>query len=370
MASTHTTATKSSRASAVSFIRRTPRCFSSSAALNVVIVRRDEAPSPSAPTSVRSIRSTRSPVPCILSLPDRLPGRNRSSRRHPKGQNGRALPLTRGDPHRVTERPAGDEGVSPPASCPAVRDHHPDRGPFRRHLRRCLRRRRQRRRLPAGGRGAHNSAAPASAGTWVGAWSAAPVGGEPGTGPAGMAGRSVRNVVHTSAAGTSARITLSNLYGRSPLTFTHASIALAAGQDSSAAAPGTMRRLTFGGATSVTVPAGRRVLSDAVRLQLPQGADVLVTTYAPAGSGPVTYHPYARQTSYIADGDRAEDPTAAPYTRRTAVWRYFDRAGRAEPRRDRHGRRVRRLDNRRLHLDREHRPPLAGRPFAARCARP
>ncbi|MFE2421483.1 SGNH/GDSL hydrolase family protein [Streptomyces hokutonensis] len=170
--------------------------------------------------------------------------------------------------------------------------------------------------------GAH-SADPASAGTWVGAWSAAPVGGEPGTEAAGMAGRSVRNVVHTSAAGTSARITLSNLYGRSPLTFTHASVALAARHDSSAAAPGTMRRLTFGGAASVTVPAGRQVLSDAVRLQLPQGADVLVTTYAPAGSGPVTYHPYARQISYIADGDRVENPSATPYTRRTAVWRYL-----------------------------------------------
>ncbi|MEV0906058.1 SGNH/GDSL hydrolase family protein [Streptomyces hokutonensis] len=176
---------------------------------------------------------------------------------------------------------------------------------------------------PAGGRGRHNSADPASAGTWVGAWSAAPVGGEPGTEPAGMAGRSVRNVVHTSTAGTSARITLSNLYGQSPLTVTHASIALAAGHDSSAAAPGTMRRLTFGGATSVTVPAGQQMLSDAVRLQVPQGADVLVTTYAPAESGPVTIHPYARQISYIADGDRVENPSATPYTQRTSVWRYL-----------------------------------------------
>jgi hypothetical protein len=70
----------------------------------------------------------------------------------------------------------------------------------------------------AGARSPHNSAAPASAGTWVGAWAAAPVGGEPGTEQTGMAGRSVRNVVHTSAGGTGARITLSNLYGqpRSP----------------------------------------------------------------------------------------------------------------------------------------------------------
>ena len=176
---------------------------------------------------------------------------------------------------------------------------------------------------PAGGGSGGNSAAPASTGTWVGAWSAAPVGGEPGTGAAGMAGRSVRNVVHTSAGGTSARITLSNLYGQAPLTLTHASIAVAAGHNSSAAAKGTMRRLTFGGATSVTIPAGQQTLSDAVRLQVPQGADLLVTTYTPTASGPVTYHPYARQISYLADGDRAEDATGTPYRERTAIWRYL-----------------------------------------------
>jgi len=175
----------------------------------------------------------------------------------------------------------------------------------------------------SGARSPHNSAAPASAGSWVGAWAAAPVGGEAGTEQTGMAGRSVRNVVHTSAGGTSARITLSNLYGQAPLTLTHASIAVAAGHNSSAAAKGTMRRLTFGGATSVTVPAGQQTLSDAVRLQVPSGADLLVTTYSLTASGPVTYHPYARQISYLADGDRTEDATGTPYRERTAIWRYL-----------------------------------------------
>ncbi|MET7574138.1 SGNH/GDSL hydrolase family protein [Streptomyces sp. NPDC005492] len=176
---------------------------------------------------------------------------------------------------------------------------------------------------PADGRPPHNSAAPASAGTWVGAWSAAPVAGEPGTEQTGTAGRSVRNIVHTSAAGTGARITLSNLYGQAPLTLAHASIALAAGSNSSAAATGTMRRLTFGGATSVTIPPGGQIVSDAVRLSIPQGADVLVSTYAPTNSGPATYHPYARQISYLAPGDRTDDTTGRPYTQRTAIWRYL-----------------------------------------------
>jgi lysophospholipase L1-like esterase len=175
----------------------------------------------------------------------------------------------------------------------------------------------------AGGRPSHNSAAPASTGDWVATWSASPVGGEPGTETEGLAGRSVRNVVHTSVGGTSARVTLSNLYGRSPLTITHASIAVAAGAGTAEAAARTMRRLTFGGGTGVVVPAGQQVLSDAVALPVPADSDILVTTYSPTPSGPVTYHPRARQISYAARGDRTEDLTATAYTEQTEYWRYL-----------------------------------------------
>lgn len=165
-------------------------------------------------------------------------------------------------------------------------------------------------------------AAPASTGTWVGAWATAPVGGEPGTETAGLAGRSVRNVVHTSAGGTSARVTLSNLYGQSALTVSHASLALSPGDGSAAATAETMRRLTFNGAPGVVIPAGAQAVSDAVHLTLPHDTDVLVTTYSPTPSGPVTYHPRARQISYVATGDRTEDTTGTPYTGRTPYWRY------------------------------------------------
>ncbi|WP_330282431.1 SGNH/GDSL hydrolase family protein [Streptomyces sp. NBC_00588] len=175
----------------------------------------------------------------------------------------------------------------------------------------------------AGGRTPHNSAAPASTGIWVGAWSASPAGAEPGTETTGMAGRSVRNVVHASVGGTSARITLSNLYGQSPLTITHASIAVAYADNTPAADADTMRRLTFGGSPAVVIPAGRQVLSDAVRIVVPQGSDVLVTTYSPSSSGPVTYHPHARQISYVAQGDRTEDATGAGYTEQVPYWRYL-----------------------------------------------
>ncbi|MFD4260565.1 SGNH/GDSL hydrolase family protein [Streptomyces sp. NPDC058534] len=175
----------------------------------------------------------------------------------------------------------------------------------------------------AGGRLPRGDAAPASTGSWVGAWSTSPAAAEPGTETTGMAGRSVRNVVHAGVGGTSARITLSNLYGQSPLTVTHASIALAAGPDTAAAVADTMRRLTFRGSPRVIIPPGGQVMSDIARIAVPYGADVLVTTYSPVPSGPVTYHPQARQTSYLADGDRTADVTAVAYTTPTPYWRYL-----------------------------------------------
>ncbi|MFF3928463.1 SGNH/GDSL hydrolase family protein [Streptomyces hirsutus] len=176
----------------------------------------------------------------------------------------------------------------------------------------------------ADGRGGHrNPAAPASTGTWVSSWAASPVGGEPDTEMTGLANRSLRNVVHTSVGGTATRITLSNLYGQSPLTISHASIALSAGRGGAAALADTMRQVTFRGRTGVVIPAGGQVTSDAVRIAVPHDGDVLVTTYSPTGSGPVTRHTHARQTSYAAVGEHTEDTTGAVYTEESAFWRYL-----------------------------------------------
>ncbi|MCT2591223.1 SGNH/GDSL hydrolase family protein [Streptomyces sp. N2-109] len=163
---------------------------------------------------------------------------------------------------------------------------------------------------------------PASAGTWVGTWSAAAAAAEPDT-HEGISDTSIRNVAHSSVGGSRARIHLSNLYGNSPLTITHASLALAAAPSNPTAASGSMRLLTFGEKRSVTIPPGGRVTSDAVRLNVPAAADLLITTYSPRTSGPVTYHPYARQTSYLAQGDQAEQTAGTAFTKQIPYWRYL-----------------------------------------------
>jgi lysophospholipase L1-like esterase len=173
---------------------------------------------------------------------------------------------------------------------------------------------------------------------WIGTWATAPAAAEPRTSD-GLPGRSIRNVVHTSIGGTAARVTLSNLYGRKPLSLSSASLAVAepasgtvggtgggtvGGTGGGAAAvPGSMRRLTFGGSAAVVIPAGHSVRSDPVKLTVPADADLLVTTYTDlAGGGPVTYHPFARQISYLGDGDHVLSVSPKGYTEESQYWRY------------------------------------------------
>ncbi|MFC5722815.1 SGNH/GDSL hydrolase family protein [Streptomyces gamaensis] len=172
-----------------------------------------------------------------------------------------------------------------------------------------------------GPREAHGTAAPATAGQWIATWGTAPSAAEPAAGR-GFAGTTVRNAVHASVGGTAVRIRLSNLYGNRPLAVTHASIALAARPGGPAAEDGTMRRLTFDGQPTATVPAGQALTSDPVLLAVPDAAGLLVSTYSPTSSGPATFHYQARQTSYLAHGDQTEDPGAA-YTLKTPFWRYL-----------------------------------------------
>ncbi|MGW3209673.1 SGNH/GDSL hydrolase family protein [Streptomyces sp. NPDC001135] len=151
---------------------------------------------------------------------------------------------------------------------------------------------------------------------WTGSWETAPS----GTAPA-LPGAAVRNVVHLSVGGTAVRIRLSNRFGTVPLQLGAVTVALrAAGPN---AVPGTLRTATFQGASTVTVPPGQDLVTDPVPLSVPAAADLLVTVYTPADSGPATYHQTALQTSYLAPAGagRATDEGGTAYT--TAINRWY-----------------------------------------------
>ncbi|WP_053761870.1 SGNH/GDSL hydrolase family protein [Streptomyces sp. AS58] len=138
----------------------------------------------------------------------------------------------------------------------------------------------------------------------------------------GTADRSYRLVVRTSAGGDGLRVRLSNAFGDRPVTFgsVHAGVRLTGAE----LVPGSNRPLTFGGARSVTVPAGATVRSDPLPGKVPAGTDLVVSLHTPDAAGPATGHGMAMQTSYAARGDHAAEESAAAWTDTIGSWFYLD----------------------------------------------
>ncbi|MBB4688719.1 SGNH/GDSL hydrolase family protein [Amycolatopsis jiangsuensis] len=128
----------------------------------------------------------------------------------------------------------------------------------------------------------------------------------------------VRAVVPPTASGTGARIRISNTYGTVPLVIDSAGVGLQA--SGPAVAPGTAREVRFTGRKSVTVAAGREVLSDPVPLTVGPDRSVLVSIHVPGTTGPSTWHSDAFRTSYSADGNRVRDTGGQPFTRTATSW--------------------------------------------------
>ncbi|WP_431043248.1 SGNH/GDSL hydrolase family protein [Streptomyces sp. P1-3] len=160
---------------------------------------------------------------------------------------------------------------------------------------------------------------------WAAGWSA-PVqrpssGFEENWAETGFADQTVRQTVRVTAGGRAARITLSNRFGQGPLRIAGASIARAA---YGASVHGeTLRKLTFGGRETVTVPAGGEVTSDGAPLLTAALESVTVTLYFAAPTGPSTFHAQAYATSHRAEGDHRADRTGAAFTEESHSWYYL-----------------------------------------------
>src|ERR1700686_2407960 len=79
--------------------------------------------------------------------------------------------------------------------------------------------------------------------------------------------QTVRQIVHLSTGGMGARVVLANTFGTAPLTIGAANMALRDKDTKIVAASG--HALTFGGRSSVTIPAGAVMFSDAARITVP-----------------------------------------------------------------------------------------------------
>jgi lysophospholipase L1-like esterase len=177
---------------------------------------------------------------------------------------------------------------------------------------------------PAGAEAASRPSRPAATHTVV-TWAASA--DRQGEGPAE---RSYRLIVHTSVGGSDLRIRLSNAFGDHPVTFADAFAGLR--KQGAELVRGSNRRLGFGGARSVTVPAGGTVLSDPLPGKLAARSDLVVSLYVTGAQGPTTGHGMALQTSYAAAGNHAAEEGAANWTDTTASWYWLDAVSVETPR--------------------------------------
>ncbi|GAA3792806.1 SGNH/GDSL hydrolase family protein [Streptomyces chiangmaiensis] len=137
-----------------------------------------------------------------------------------------------------------------------------------------------------------------------------------------VADRSYRLVVHTSVAGDDLRVRLSNAFGDRPVTFD--SVYAGLRRQGAELVRGSNRRLTFGGARPVTVPAGATAYSDPLPGRLPAATDLVISLHSTDAAGPATGHGMAVQTSYITQGDHTAEEDAAGWTGTTGSWFYLD----------------------------------------------
>jgi lysophospholipase L1-like esterase len=155
---------------------------------------------------------------------------------------------------------------------------------------------------------------------WVGTWSTAlhePDLLVPGLANTGFNNQTLRQIVHTSIGGRRVRVRLST-FGATSLVIGAAHIALAG--VGSAIVPNSDRELSFGGKSSITIPAGAPVVSDAVDLAVPALGNLAVSIFVPGVTGPATWHFEARQTSYISPSGNFSASDVMPIVASAQAW--------------------------------------------------
>lgn len=150
--------------------------------------------------------------------------------------------------------------------------------------------------------------------TWVGSWGAAlhEAGVADEIAPEGFTDVTLRQVARLSLGGDALRLRLSNVYGDRPLEVGAVTVAVRSGNQGRPRVDIVdLRRVTFDGDESTSIPAGEVLASDPVRLPVPDLADVVVSTYLPGPTGPATWQASAFATSFVAEGEHVTDPGEA-----------------------------------------------------------
>ncbi len=163
---------------------------------------------------------------------------------------------------------------------------------------------------------------PAKPLVWVRTWAAVPVQTVPDqSGPQKLPASDVtfRMIAHVSAAGSEARLRLSNEMGSVALALGAVHVSLA-GKDG-VILMGSDRTVTFGGLERPVIPAGAPILSDPIALATPPLSEVVVSIHVPGDTSGLTVHLGGHATTQLVAGDQ----TAAHvlYKPMTTTMRYI-----------------------------------------------
>ena len=147
-------------------------------------------------------------------------------------------------------------------------------------------------------------------GHWVGTWGTAPQLVERHNNPPspGLENNSLRQIVQVSIGGKKVRLKLTNEFSQDATEIKAVELALAktAGSSPEIDESSTVS-LTFDGLSSVTIPAGGKVVSDAVNFKMGDRENVAITIhYGAASSTSVSGHPGSRTTSYLKAGNATD----------------------------------------------------------------
>jgi lysophospholipase L1-like esterase len=136
-----------------------------------------------------------------------------------------------------------------------------------------------------------------------------------------VAGRTVRQIVYPTLSGKSARLHLSNQYGKTPLIIEDLRIARSAG--GAAASPSGGARVTFNGKSGVSIAPGGELDSDPVALDIAGGAPYAISAFMGPEQRVLAWHRVSNQINYVsAAGNHAADTGAEAFRGRFTqyVW--------------------------------------------------
>ena len=146
-------------------------------------------------------------------------------------------------------------------------------------------------------------------GHWVGTWGTAPQLVERHNNPPapGLENNSLREIVQVSIGGKRVRLKLTNEFSQEETEIRAVELAIAktAGSSCEIDEQSTVS-LTFSGNSSVTIPAGGKVVSDAIDFRMDDRQNVAITIHYGKTSKSVSGHPGSRTTSYLKEGNTTD----------------------------------------------------------------